>query len=200
MNAHVSKPCKFCKDAGKPDAECTNHKLKDVNGNITCPTLLKIECRYCSKPGHTVKYCGVLLKDNKQKEKASRRTQAAAAYKEPTQVIQKKKVNGFAALCDDSDEDVQEFSALNVVKNEEQALSGWAAVAAKPKEEKVAAEVEDVLPPGMVVLKAKKDREPPVAAPKPAPWAANKQPTYTKRWADCSDSEDEEEEVYNDAW
>ena len=204
MNVSTKKPyCKVCRDAGKPESEYTSHWVKDLTGKTTCPTLLDTECRYCHGLGHTAKFCDILAKNNKEKEKAERRSQAVAK-EQPKLVIKKKPTNGFAALCDDSDEDIQEFPALNVVK-EEKALTGWAAVAAKPKEEKVVEKLP-ALAPGMVVLtsKAKREREiavetKPVVAPKPAPWAT-KEPVQTKRWADYSDSEDDDDEVCNDAW
>ena len=53
--------CKFCFDSGKPDYN--NHWLRtttDKNSSICCPELMKIKCRYCKLPGHTISYCQVL--------------------------------------------------------------------------------------------------------------------------------------------
>jgi len=66
VKAPLVKTCKFCKDAGKSESEYTSHFLresKDPNSRITCPTLLAIQCRYCSKKGHTVSKCQKLAKD-----------------------------------------------------------------------------------------------------------------------------------------
>ena len=142
-NNNVNKPCKVCQDAGKPESECTNHRLKDINGNVTCPTLLKTECRYCFKLGHTVKYCNALSKNNKEKDRTERRTQAVIKEK-PKTVVQKKPQNGFAALCEDSDSEEEEVSIVveypslmrkievEVPKVKPEVKTGWADIAAKP--------------------------------------------------------------------
>jgi hypothetical protein len=63
-----------------------------------CPTLLSLECRYCSKPGHTVKYCKELKKKNQQKEKEEKITHVVPKKCIPLQNI-------FTLLdCDDEDE------------------------------------------------------------------------------------------------
>jgi len=64
-----SKFCKVCSDAKKSEADFTSHNVKDNTGKVTCPTLLSQSCRYCDKSGHTVKFCGVLSKENKQRER-----------------------------------------------------------------------------------------------------------------------------------
>ena len=208
--ATANKPCKVCQDAGKPESECTNHRLKDINGNVTCPTLLKIECRYCFKSGHTVKYCIVLAKNNKEKDRVERRLQAIIAEK-PKPVVQKKPANGFAALCDDSDSEEEvsitiEYPSLlkkievEVPKVKPEVKTGWAAIAAKPKEVKKV--VEPTKPTGLVMLSdyiktEVKVEEKKVEQPKVASWAASKQ-VVKKSWADESDSEDDDEDDFDD--
>jgi hypothetical protein len=57
--------CKVCHDSGKDESIYTSHfirETRDANSKIVCPTLLSLECRYCSKPGHTVKYCKEIKK------------------------------------------------------------------------------------------------------------------------------------------
>ena len=216
-NVSTKKPyCKVCHDAGKPESDYTSHWVKDLTGKTTCPTLLNTECRYCFKLGHTAKFCDDAAKNNKEKEKEDRRSKAEATRKAPAPTVQKKSqnagvlgANGFAALCDSDSEEESEFPALNVVKKEEQALTGWAAIAAKPKEQ-VKAPVA-TLAQGMIVMskKSKKEPEPKaVAAPKPAPWA-KKDVVVAKKWADWSDSEYEDDvleyatgevESCTDAW
>ena len=57
-NAGVKRvECKVCYDAGKGEREYNGHRVKDREGRTVCPTLLSMECRYCKKKGHTVKYC-----------------------------------------------------------------------------------------------------------------------------------------------
>jgi hypothetical protein len=72
----VKKYCKVCHDAGKSETEYMSHFIRESsqpNSKVVCPTLLSLECRYCSKRGHTVKYCKILEKD---KNMSSRRERA----------------------------------------------------------------------------------------------------------------------------
>ena len=64
--------CKVCHDAKQTGYN--THFVKDLDGNVTCPYLLSLNCSYCRNPGHTVKYCSV-LETRKQNEKKERRTQ-----------------------------------------------------------------------------------------------------------------------------
>ena len=72
--------CKVCQDSGKSEKIYTSHYVKDRSGNVSCPTLLAQECRYCLKKGHTTKYCKVL--EEKNSGKAAAPTQKLA-YTEP---------------------------------------------------------------------------------------------------------------------
>ena len=152
-NVSTRKPyCKVCHDAGKPESEYTGHWVKDRDGKTLCPTLLNTECRYCYKLGHTAKFCDILAKNNKEREKAERRQSGiesqSVALKKP--VVQKKPQNAFACLCDsDSEEEVskpntivESFPVLGVASNkievsipkvEAEVKTGWAAIVAKPK-------------------------------------------------------------------
>ena len=68
-NTNVKTYCKVCHDAGLTEKEYTSHFVKsNVNGVIVCPTLLKQECRYCHKKGHTVKFCLTLKQHNHRQE------------------------------------------------------------------------------------------------------------------------------------
>ena len=167
--------------------------MKDLTGKTTCPTLLNQRCRYCFTPGHTVKFCEALIKIQKEREVDERERKARATAKQPKTAVHRNQLqtaNGFAILCDDSD--TEEEVSNNIVINEivpvkqEKELTGWAAIAAKPKE------VKEVLQnPGLVFLtKPKPVQKPvqePVVAPKPAPCAV-----LTKSWADLSDSDDDD--------
>ena len=65
----VQKYCKVCQDAGKTEAEFRSHytrETRDPNSSIVCPTLLSLECRYCYKNGHTIKYCPFIKERVKQ--------------------------------------------------------------------------------------------------------------------------------------
>jgi hypothetical protein len=105
--------CKVCHDAGKPESMYTSHCVKTYNINTgktdtTCPTLLALECRYCYKSGHTVKFCPV-LEENKKMDAQRARERARPQQEqrqEQQQVVQKPK-NAFAALADDSDDECE---------------------------------------------------------------------------------------------
>lgn len=211
--------CKVCHDAGKPESEYTSHWVKDLTGKTTCPTLLDTECRYCYKLGHTAKFCDVLAKNNKEREKAERRqsgigSQSQAVAPKPALKQSHKstlvETNGFAALCDDSDSEeevsknntiVESFPVLGTAskKIEAEVKTGWAAIAAKPKPVGVPSQGQPSSrhPTGGFVLS---DYIKPVATiekkveTKPAPWTG-KAAVVTKSWADWSDSEEEEEDL-----
>lgn len=68
----VKKYCKVCKDAGKSEKEYSSHyprESRDINSKIVCPILKALECRYCSKSGHTIKYCPKKNEKNEKNEK-----------------------------------------------------------------------------------------------------------------------------------
>lgn len=153
--------CKVCHDAGKSESIYTSHCVKTYNVNTgktdtTCPTLLALECRYCYKNGHTVKFCPV-LETNKKMDIERARDRARHQYQEQ-QVQEKQQVpnrnlrSAFAALAEDSDdepevqvqvvqvqkEEVDDFPALmrntKVVQNNN--VKSYSCVAATPADEK----------------------------------------------------------------
>lgn len=214
-NVIAKKPyCKVCHDAGKPEREYNSHWVKDITGKITCPNLLNNECRYCFKIGHTAKFCDVLVKNNKEKERIERRTQFIARNVDglqSKQSVQKKKpVNGFAALCEDSDSEKEINTNLNIkinnniVVNEYPSLcaptkkkqievkSGWSAIAAKPKEVNPDGGLaKPISKTDFVVLSdyIKKPFKKPIIEAKIAPWVSKI--TITKNWADSENEEDD---------
>jgi hypothetical protein len=128
MNQYLNKKsfCKVCQDAGKNELEYNSHNLKNEKGLIICPTLLDLNCRYCFKKGHTVKYCPTLAKCNKEEKQLNNRNN----YKNNIEKIiinnkannkkTKKNNSRFQALCDDSTDeekdeikDLIEFPSLN---------------------------------------------------------------------------------------
>lgn len=67
---HLTPYCKVCHDSGKDESIYTSHFVRettDPNSKIVCPTLISLQCRYCSKSGHTVKYCKEIKKKMEQK-------------------------------------------------------------------------------------------------------------------------------------
>jgi hypothetical protein len=214
-NLNSKKPyCKVCHDAGKPESEYTNHwvrSLPDRSGNTTviCPTLLSNECRYCFKLGHTAKFCPVIEKNKKDRDRAERQV----AHDEKVKIEKNKPAKrGFAALQEDSDSEVEknkvttiivdEFPALCAPSNSKMAVSvktetktGWAAVAAKPKMVPV---VEDQFIAQLEERSMIKNL--PQSAMRPARAERNmSKEIYTRNWADWSDSDSEDEEWQSSA-
>jgi len=192
----AKKPyCKVCFDAGKPESEYTSHwvrTLPDHKGKstVTCPTLLNTECRYCYQAGHTIKFCKILEKHTKERERADRKPD----NKQETKTVSKP-TNTFASLCEDSDSDEEEEVSIEypeLTKNKEtvikqpEVMTGWAAVVAKPVE--VKKDPEPMKATGLVLMSDVQKKE----EQKVAPWA-NKQAVVKKSWADESDSDDDDE-------
>ena len=142
----VKKYCKVCHDSGKSEKEYTSHFTREnrhPNARIICPILKALECRYCCKSGHTVKYCPV-LKNNKKyvkKEKAEKVEKV-----EKVEKTEKKDVNKFACLFE---EEVQEeflkpiVSYASVLKTEQKKVEPETNIMINPKvlEQTVAVEV-----------------------------------------------------------
>uniref|UniRef100_A0A6C0I7Q6 Nanos-type domain-containing protein n=1 Tax=viral metagenome TaxID=1070528 RepID=A0A6C0I7Q6_9ZZZZ len=108
-NNNAKKPfCKVCADAGKTDTAHFVRATPDPNSAVVCPTLKALECRYCYKNGHTVKYCPVLKQNNKEKdrqERQQRRVTAPAPSQSPA-TIAPVKTGKFAMLDLDDEEEV----------------------------------------------------------------------------------------------
>jgi len=85
-SAYVQRPreCKVCIDAGKTPEECASHYVKDLSGNVTCPTLLNQKCLLCGVCGHTASYCKAMKTTTTKKSQSQPQTQT------PTQQSQSK--------------------------------------------------------------------------------------------------------------
>jgi hypothetical protein len=209
LQTNTKKPfCKVCQDTGKPESVYTSHwvrSLPDRSGNTTivCPTLLSTECKYCFKIGHTIKFCSLIAKNNKEKERNERRAAFAEIQKNDKKPISSKKVSRFDALNNDSDSEneeekvmykvsptteKEEFPVLgNMKATREPIKTGWAA-AVKTTDEEKDKQLEDLtlkrsLPPITkkidVVIPTVNSRDKPI---------------YTRSWADWTDSESEDDE------
>lgn len=230
-NKNVKKPyCKVCHDAGKPESVYTNHWVRtfpDKNGksNVTCPTLLDTECRYCFKLGHTTKFCPVLELNNKKKEKQERRSQAVVKKDQCAKAACNnvgRKQSAFAVLDlgSDTEEDevktelkVSESKVVNQpnefpslvsdVTSKPVELTGWAAIAAKPKLVRQVATTYEYIEPveqPSVSYNILLTETPKIT---PAPWAKPTDKVPKKPWADYSDSEPEDDwKTFNedDTW
>jgi len=203
--SNTSKFCKVCLDAGKTEAEYRSHFTRETseqNSKVVCPTLLKQECRYCYKNGHTIKYCPTL----KEKERCEKRLQYSAkdtfVSKATTNKAQK---NVFACLECDSDEEKrvhkntgtktkEEFPALGAPSKNEHpvATNSYASVLAAPAPKPVTNAPKVVLPSVPVPTKLTIA----TTATLVNPWADNNPKRVTRlNWAAMdSDSEDDEEE------
>ncbi len=205
------KYCKVCQDAGKSEAEFRSHftrESRDPNSKVTCPILLALECRYCYKNGHTVKYCPII----KEREKMHRREEASYRQyemdKKASKPIEKPKQaprNVFTCLnCDSDDENnnqlTEEFPELinaniTVNNNNNNKTSNYAAALAtaipEPKVIKLApVPLPKTTVPATIPVPAKKIEFPNII-----------KKTTMLSWADeesdSSDDEEEEEELYN---
>ena len=110
-SAAVKKYCKVCHDAGKSETEYTSHYIRadrDPLSKVVCPTLLSLDCRYCSKKGHTVKYCKILEKD---KIAEARQSKSSIKNTKPKSLVCKVPANMFSSLESDS-EDEQEVKKV----------------------------------------------------------------------------------------
>jgi len=109
------KYCKVCHDAGKSETEYTSHFIResrDPSSKVVCPTLLSLECRYCSKKGHTVKYCKILEKDKISETRQSQRS--ITNTKSKSQEKYKQPNNMFSNLESDSEDEEQEVKEVEV--------------------------------------------------------------------------------------
>ena len=118
-NSSLKKYCKVCHDAGKSETEYTSHFIRenrDPLSKVVCPTLLSLDCRYCSKKGHTVKYCKILEKDKIAEARQSKsitntktKPKSEEKYKQPN--------NMFSNLESDSeDEEVEVKEVIEMPK------------------------------------------------------------------------------------
>jgi hypothetical protein len=159
MNNKTKTPfCTVCHAAGLDETAYTSHYVRDRPGGVVvCPTLLKVECRYCHKTGHTPKHCPVIKSREERKAKIAKRNEDKMAPKPKKKIemqkpkpAKKQNSNAFAALASDSsdDEDVvtccskrvvaktkhQEFPALGgkeAVQVQTTPGSSWAAIVTK---------------------------------------------------------------------
>jgi hypothetical protein len=119
----IQKYCKVCHDAGKSEAEFRSHFTRttsDPKSTVICPTLLALECRFCFKNGHTVKYCPTI----KEREKVQKREETSSRRVDSSNNIassSKSKIepkNAFACLDCDSDDEEQNVSIKSSTKVE----------------------------------------------------------------------------------
>lgn len=205
--------CKVCFDVGKSEEEYTNHRVRDINGVVVCPTLLQVHCRYCDMVGHTVKYCSLRERDEKKREMFDARAIYQAKIKDKTKsngataatAIQK---SIYAVLQSDSSDDessgfekvrakklkykkpvliltdATDAKAAPATATATAPLTGWAAIAVKP-------------PAANAKAKAKANATAEAKTVAQIPNHARKVPQSVRKamrsWADCSDTDSESE-------
>jgi hypothetical protein len=112
----VKKFCKVCHDAGKTETEYTSHfirETRDPSSKVICPTLLSLLCRYCSRKGHTVKYCKFLEKD---KIAEDRQMQSKVSNKPKSEEKYKQSNNMFSNLESDSENEEEQEEDVKEVE------------------------------------------------------------------------------------
>ena len=208
MSRQNSAYCKVCADSGKAESVFKNHNVKDRHGVVICPTLLSQECRYCMKPGHTIKFCAVLQNKKKNDAKNIRKNEYHTKQQNPLSETKKQNrvqtATCYASLMADSDDEEENSNSVteststppllssgnsyaemlkktnvtNVVKNESENMLVITANSIEQKQK----EVEEFVPIFRPVYK------------RPAVW----------NWADdCDSSDDEyipEPALDNSAW
>ena len=115
----LKKYCKVCHDAGKSETEYTSHFIRenrDPLSKVVCPTLLSLDCRYCSKKGHTVKYCKILEKD---KIAETRQSKSITNTKSKSQEKYKQPNNMFSNLESDSEDEQEQEQEVKVKEEKE---------------------------------------------------------------------------------
>lgn len=177
--------CKVCMDAGKGPEIYKTHYVKNDTGNVICPTLLALECRFCFKSGHTVKYCKTLEK--KKQMDAKQMNRSARPEKVETKSVAPVSKNMFECLYSDDEneddikieQDIPAVYQVPIVSSEKT----WANIAAQ---EAVQIMPEEKSTSNLVSVKEI------LSEPKST---TEKKFTFgncrMKNWADWSDSDDE---------
>ena len=170
-NIRKTPCCKVCLDAGRPDYN--THWVRDrPGGNVVCPYLLSLDCRYCKQKGHTPTHCPTLRHKHESKHAATAadKHEAKKSWVDNEGFVTKtsrgdrtnhkpapKRVEelrgqaggSFAAfICDDDEEElVPAVAALFAPTVKPPQLTGYAAALSKPAAvvapKKEAAEEED---------------------------------------------------------
>ncbi len=221
-NAIKSPFCKVCFDAKRPGYDAHFLKADGLStGNVVCPYLLSLECKYCKKPGHTVSYCDVLAAKNQTQQQpqetrreksklhqdadgwvtksssSSRNSQEGRFYikglPETTSTTQNAAfAHAPRILFEDEDDDETEVIAEVVVVKTPQPMGEWAAIAAKKPVPKPIRITTDVLFQGAKRAATEKQAtEKKDETKKTTTTAAWPQMILTRNWADDSDDDDE---------
>ncbi len=204
---NIKKYCKVCHDAGKSESEYQSHFIREntnPNSKVVCPTLLSLECRYCSKKGHTVKYCKFLEKDKKLSSRRQENTNNNQTNKD---VIKGKQTNNIFDNLESDSEEEDEKEKLPEIRFSEPVLTSkankylpksYASVLSTPVVETVNKVVN------LPVLSVKTSTSVTEQKEKVETRTFNVAKHMGKRWADDSDTESEsdidEDNNYDANW
>jgi hypothetical protein len=132
-NNNNKKPfCKVCADAGKTDTAHYVRLTPDPKSPVVCPTLLALECRYCFKSGHTVKYCPLAKKNNKLKMNLKMNLKInrdSVTTITTTTTTEKTSTNKFDVLMEDSDDEHDEHDNTPTTSTTTLINNTWASIA-----------------------------------------------------------------------
>ncbi len=110
-----TKYCKVCHDLGKSESEYRSHftrETRDPSSKILCPSLLAMECRYCFKKGHTVKYCPTIKKNEKETKYRNNNNKIQQQPLTKTNNNNNNRNNKFAQFESDSEDEEQEVKQI----------------------------------------------------------------------------------------
>ena len=209
--------CKVCHDSSKSEAEYTSHFVKSEpgpKGVVVCPVLLASICNYCKQKGHTLKHCKELEKNKNQEKKDSyhydkrekKEVKTNYCYRNSNsntisvfQVLEEVViVDKFPPLCESQVMSVKDTSSTTLLAFSYASMAAKAPVVVKEEERK------------RVITSVFKDEKEIAKEKYLTNWLARidnseleenedymnlgkKNVTFSKSWAEWSDSEDDDE-------
>ena len=188
-----SYKCKVCYDAGKPAADYNSHYVKSADrSKVTCPIILAIKCRYCGEMGHTLKYCAKQQKPASASAASASAASASASKAKAKNVVKASAIENMYSILDDDDDEDEDVAFENPLLKKVEENGGLRGLCPRSEQNFVPffqkGDEEQV-------QKSYADAVNSEAAP-PAPVIILPIPKLVraevKRWADYSDSEDEE--------
>ena len=214
----VNKPyCKVCHDSGKSEAEYTSHFVKSEpgpKGVVVCPVLLGSMCNYCKQKGHTLKHCKELEKNKNQEKKDSYYYEKREKKEVKTNCYRNSNNSSSSNVFQVLEEEVEEVfvdkfpplceTRVKASSNNSSLAFSYASMAAKAP---IVKEEQEVKEENSIVFKDEKE----IAREKYLTnWLiridnieseendeymnmGKKNITFSKSWAEWSDSEDDDE-------
>jgi hypothetical protein len=128
--------CHVCKKNGESWRVYNDHNFRDLKGRICCPIFVKKMrencCYKCNKTGHFADHCAVVVTTittpaeelKTLVNKSLMREKKVSSETKPVVTI--RTANGFASLCDSSDEEDKPPSNVTVRKPAKKVVKDWA--------------------------------------------------------------------------